>query len=134
MIEASSPIEGLARSLVAGDGILTRKEGLEFGRALNDLAARVEQAAATLRQLVELVNPKAQLKDFQLTPRELEVLSHLADGYSNVEIAGRCWISENTVKFHLKNLFRKLEVRNRGQAMMMARAMRWGLRATRERK
>ena len=87
------------------------------------LATRIEQAADILRQLVELVNPEVLPADFQPTPRELELLSHLAEGRSNVEIAKQCWISENTVKFHLKNLFRKLGVRDRGQAMMMARAI-----------
>jgi len=70
-----------------------------------------------------LINPQVVAQDLHLTPRELEMLTHLADGSSNAEIAGKCWVSENTVKFHLKNVFRKLDVRDRGQAMMIARAI-----------
>ncbi len=116
-------IERMALTLASRNGSLTSKEGVEFGRALADLAARFERAVDILRQLVELVNPDALVGDVHFTPRELEILSHLAEGRSNVEIAKQCWISENTVKFHLKNLFRKLGVRDRGQAMMMARAI-----------
>ncbi len=118
---AADIIERMALTLATRS--LTGEEGVEFGRALADLATRIEQAADILRQLVELVNPEVTRGDFQFTPRELEMLSHLAEGRSNAEIAKLCWISENTVKFHLKNLFRKLAVRDRGQAMMMARAI-----------
>ncbi len=121
---AADIIERMTLTLATRSGSLTSEEGVEFGRALADLVTRIEHAADILRQLVELVNPEVLPADFQLTPRELELLSHLADGRSNVEIAKQCWISENTVKFHLKNLFRKLAVRDRGQAMMMARAIR----------
>ncbi len=110
--------------IVTRNGQLTREEGAEFGRALAGLAARIEHAVEILRQLMELVNPQASPENFRLTPRELEMLSYLGEGRSNAEIAKRCWISENTVKFHMKNLFRKLDVRDRGQAMMIARAMR----------
>ncbi|THK38372.1 response regulator transcription factor [Ensifer sp. MPMI2T] len=53
----------------------------------------------------------------QLTSRENELLSMLADGWSNTQIAARTGISENTVKYHLKNLYDKLQVRNRAMAV-----------------
>ncbi len=109
---------------VTRNGPLTQEEGVEFGRALAGLAARIEQAVEILRQLLELVNPQASPENFRLTTRELEILSCLGEGWSNAELAKRCWISENTVKFHMKNLFKKLNVRDRGQAVMIARAMR----------
>ncbi len=117
--------------IVTRNGQLTREEGAELGRALAGLAARIEHAVEILRQLMELVNPQASSENFRLTPRELEVLSYLGEGRSNGEIAKQCWISENTVKFHMKNLFRKLDVRDRGQAMMIARAMRGRIDAIR---
>ncbi len=80
-------------------------------------------SAGLLRELVELVNPQALPADLHLAARELEIMGHLAEGRGNTEIAKQCWISENTVKFHLKNLFRKLGIRDRGQAMMIARAI-----------
>ncbi len=52
-----------------------------------------------------------------LTPREKELLVALAKGYANAQIAGDLNISLNTVKFHLKNLYGKLDVRNRAQAV-----------------
>lgn len=52
-----------------------------------------------------------------LTVRELELLTVLSDGWSNLQIAARTGISENTVKYHLKNLYGKLGVRNRAMAV-----------------
>jgi two-component system nitrate/nitrite response regulator NarP len=55
----------------------------------------------------------------QLTARETELLGMLANGWSNTQIASRTGISENTVKYHLKNLYDKLEVRNRAMAVAL---------------
>lgn len=52
-----------------------------------------------------------------LTPRERELLSALAGGLTNQQMAGQLEISLNTVKFHLKNLYDKLGVSNRAQAV-----------------
>ena len=54
-----------------------------------------------------------------LTRRELEILSFLAAGRTNKQIAGAAGVSLNTVKFHIKNLFEKLNVNNRGQAIAL---------------
>ena len=51
-----------------------------------------------------------------LTPRELDVLEHLAQGESNAGIARALVVSEGTVKFHVKNILRKLNVSNRAEA------------------
>ncbi len=51
-----------------------------------------------------------------LTPRELEILRLVAAGSSNGRIAGQLWITEQTVKFHLSNVYRKLGVSNRTEA------------------
>lgn len=55
----------------------------------------------------------------RLTTRELELLGILADGWTNLQIATRTGISENTVKYHLKNLYDKLGVRNRAMAVAL---------------
>lgn len=52
-----------------------------------------------------------------LTPRERELLAALAAGLTNQQMAGQSSISLNTVKFHLKNLYGKLGVSNRAQAV-----------------
>ncbi|MBT7956874.1 MAG: response regulator transcription factor [Rhodospirillaceae bacterium] len=54
-----------------------------------------------------------------LTKRELEVLSSLATGRTNKEIANELSVSNNTVKFHVRNLYQKLNVKNRSQAVSL---------------
>jgi len=55
----------------------------------------------------------------KLTKRELEILSALAAGRTNKEIASEKAVSTNTVKYHVRNLFEKLGVRNRSQAIAL---------------
>jgi NarL family two-component system response regulator LiaR len=55
-----------------------------------------------------------------LTPREVEVLRQLALGRSNKEIANALFISDETVKTHVGNVFSKLQVENRAQAIVQA--------------
>jgi DNA-binding NarL/FixJ family response regulator len=55
-----------------------------------------------------------------LTARELEVLQLVAAGSTNGEIAQKLWVTEQTVKFHLSNVYRKLEVGNRTEASRYA--------------
>jgi len=55
-----------------------------------------------------------------LTGREIDVLSLIAKGYSNFEISKNLYISMNTVKTHIKNIFQKLEVEDRTHAAMKA--------------
>ena len=61
----------------------------------------------------------------RLTPRELEVIHLLADGLSNRDVASRLVISGKTVKNHINNIFTKLRVNDRTQAVL--RALRTGI-------
>jgi len=65
-------------------------------------------------------SPDGTLRDHGLTDREIQILSLLADGLSDREVARRLYLSEATVKTHLKAVYRKLRVRNRAQAAVVA--------------
>jgi DNA-binding NarL/FixJ family response regulator len=56
-----------------------------------------------------------------LTKREREILALVAEGRTNSEVARTLWVTEQTVKFHLSNIYRKLDVQNRTQAAAKAR-------------
>ncbi len=53
-----------------------------------------------------------------LTTRELEVLSLIADGHNNAQIATALFVSENTIKTHVSNIFAKLDCRDRAAAVL----------------
>jgi DNA-binding NarL/FixJ family response regulator len=55
-----------------------------------------------------------------LTRRELEILQLVAEGHSNAQLARMLWVTEQTVKFHLSNIYRKLDVSNRTEASRWA--------------
>ena len=57
----------------------------------------------------------------RLTPREMDVLGELQNGVTNQEISDQLFISENTVKHHIRNILKKLEVENRREAGLIAR-------------
>ena len=60
----------------------------------------------------------------ELTPREVEILVLASEGLSNSEIGARLWVTEQTVKFHMSNVFRKMGVKNRAQAAVRFQAMK----------
>jgi DNA-binding NarL/FixJ family response regulator len=55
-----------------------------------------------------------------LTRREREILQLVAEGHSNSQLAKMLWVTEQTVKFHLSNIYRKLDVANRTEASRWA--------------
>ena len=55
---------------------------------------------------------------YNLTQTEYEVLKHLINGENNMTIANNMFVSVNTIKIHMKNIFRKLEVPNRTKAVL----------------
>jgi DNA-binding NarL/FixJ family response regulator len=59
-------------------------------------------------------------KDLGLTAREREILGFVAAGQSNKQIAAELWLSEQTIKYHLTNLYRKIGVGSRTEAARFA--------------
>jgi DNA-binding NarL/FixJ family response regulator len=95
--------------------------------------AEPEDVAAAIRQAFEhsIYFPPATLTradtiavaDLQtphLTRREVEILRLVSDGHSNGELARMLWVTEQTIKFHLSNIYRKLNVSNRTEASRWA--------------
>lgn len=61
-----------------------------------------------------------------LSTRELQILKRLAEGHSNLAMGQQLFLSTNTVKWHLSQIYAKLGVRNRTQAVHVARQHNWG--------
>jgi DNA-binding NarL/FixJ family response regulator len=76
-------------------------------------------AQKVMRQFSALPGKQDPLVD-ELTPREMEVLKLIADGLPNKDIAETLVLSEKTVKNHINNIFSKLHVYDRSQAMLYA--------------
>lgn len=64
-----------------------------------------------------------QLEKTGISKRELEILQLINEGLSNQQIAGKLFLSENTVKKHVSNLFLKLDVERRTEAIKKAKEM-----------
>jgi two-component system, NarL family, response regulator LiaR len=67
-----------------------------------------------------LVSPPQPTVNFHLTDRELEVLVLLAEGLTNQQTAQKLSISQSTLKFHMSNIFEKLGVQTRSEALVLA--------------
>lgn len=109
----------LLKSLKA-DEFLEMLQGLEHGEA----AMTRQTTARLLAWLTRAAHPATPPPE-ALTPQELRLIQYLADGWSNKAIAQAMAVSENTVKYHLKNILQKLGVHNRTEAA--AYAIRTGL-------
>ncbi|GAA0586362.1 response regulator [Actinomadura livida] len=122
--------ESIFAALRAGArGYLTKDAGAdEIARAVDAVRGGAAQLdPAVQRRLVEAVateprpaRPAGSALPDGLTRREAEVLTLIAQGRSNGEIAGDLFISEATVKTHINNLFAKANLRDRAQAVTYA--------------
>jgi DNA-binding NarL/FixJ family response regulator len=64
---------------------------------------------------------ETQLLFPELTARERDILELIAQGLDNAEIASRLVVSQKTVRNHISHIFQKIRVRNRAQAIVLAR-------------
>lgn len=135
MLTASEDVDDLFAAIKAGARgyLLKNLESAEL-RGMLEAVARGEAAitpAIAGRILSELARPEAPVAEVpppgpdRLTERELGVLRLVVAGLRNKEMAAELGISENTVKFHLRNILDKLHAQSRAE--VVARAVREGL-------
>lgn len=74
-----------------------------------------------VQKRIDFTINEEEVADRKISKRELEVLELMAQGLSNQEIAARLFVSLNTIKTHSSNLFQKLEVKRRTQAIEMGK-------------
>ncbi|WP_321382668.1 LuxR C-terminal-related transcriptional regulator [Rhizobium sp.] len=111
-------LTALAEEWLFLDHLLQDKRMAEFVMAATP-------ARAILRRLDKGRQSSLAAARTQLTQQELKILMMLAEGASNKLIARNCGITEPTVKFHLKNVYRKLGCARRHEAIATARALGW---------
>ena len=115
--------------LISGAGRISPSAARAAGAAgfvLKDWpAADVANAVRMVGMGMTVFPPQSPPTGLELTSREREVLELIASGATNREIAGSLFLSPHTVKEHTSGLYRKLEVRNRAEAVQ--RAQRLGL-------
>lgn len=113
-------------SICAGaDGyILKKTHPADMIKAIFDvLEDGAPMTSSIARKVLQMVGDKQrpqEYQDFQLTPRELDILKHLVGGLSYKMIAAECGISHTTVITHIKHIFEKLQVHNGTAAVAKA--------------
>ena len=131
--------EVLGLILFGANGLVVAGVASRLGRRMTRVELPGDPQTPTEASATEakpLIGPVIQLQDSwhsgstvplveQLTPREVEVLALVTAGRSNSEIANRLFVSENTVKTHMKNIHGKLGVTSRTQAVV--RGLRLGV-------
>jgi DNA-binding NarL/FixJ family response regulator len=136
LLRARELVSGLRVIVLSADAAAERIDGaLQAGAAAyvvktahsEDLASAVRQSfdhsvylAKTRAAAVPRASERTSEDDVGLTRREREILRLVAEGHSNAELAKLLWVTEQTVKFHLSNIYRKLEVSNRTEASRWA--------------
>ncbi|MFC5282382.1 response regulator [Pedobacter alpinus] len=120
--------ENIFKAIMAGaNGYLLKEENTENLRQsiIEKLSGGAAMSAGVaLRVLNLLRNPlpskSAETKDYGLTKREIELLKQLKNGLSYEQIATNLFISYGTVRKHIENIYRKLQVNNKVSAVDVA--------------
>jgi len=117
--------ENIFNAVCAGASgyILKRYASLELAAAIrNVLTGGAPMTGSVARKVLAMV-PKAKSQEKEtngLSPREIEILEFLAQGYSYKMIAAELHISRDTVRFHIKNIYDKLHVHSATEAVSKA--------------
>jgi DNA-binding CsgD family transcriptional regulator len=95
--------------------------GIWLGRKLARTHQKVVVKEVPVPGAQPFLSDEKKRDDLGITPRELEVLELIAQGMSNREIAGKLFVSENTVKTHSSRVFDKLGAKRRTQAVQLGK-------------
>ena len=115
--------------LLEGQNALMRKQNTRleelnslFSSQLSSLKITLSEKEEILQKVFTRADKNDQLPDslLSLSPREMEILSNLALGLSDDQLASKLFVSKATVKTHLRRIFSKLLVRNRAEAVAIA--------------
>ncbi len=124
MLTVSEDEDDLMTALKAGASgyVLKGVSARELAAVLRKVAAGEVYVPPALagRMLRELSRPRVVSPVDDLSPREREVLEHVATGLSNYEIGQRLSLAEKTVKHYMTNILTKLHVRSRVEAALLA--------------
>ncbi|TKB95147.1 response regulator transcription factor [Pedobacter cryophilus] len=121
--------ENIFKAILAGaSGYLLKEETADIlhQSVIETLSGGAAMSAGIALKVLNLLrNPvlhdkQTQLQDFGLTKRELELLSQLKNGLSYEKIADNLYISYGTVRKHIENIYRKLQVNNKTNALEKA--------------
>ncbi len=94
------------------------REVMEGGAPMSATVAR--KALNLIRYNARLTEKETESQEFNLTPREYEILEQLGTGRNYNEIAGNLFISAGTVRKHIENIYQKLQVHNKVEAIQVA--------------
>jgi DNA-binding NarL/FixJ family response regulator len=121
VVADSADEEAIRASFAAGASVYCSKtaEQQDLASAIRLTFSRSIHIAATETPAVPTEANQPELAH-NLTRRELEILRLVAEGSSNSQLAQMLWVTEQTVKFHLSNVYRKLNVTNRTEASRWA--------------
>lgn len=108
------PVRALLRAGVSGYVLKDEATGPLIQAIKTVVRGGIWFSQAIARRLAQPTNTP------EFTERELDVLNILAQGASNEQIATQLAVTERTVRFHLKNIYRKIDVSSRGEAIAWA--------------
>jgi DNA-binding NarL/FixJ family response regulator len=116
--------EKIFQSILAGASgyVLKNAESEELIRAIREIRVGAPMSASIARRMLAMMRGKETkpTDELNLTPRELEILQWLVEGYSYKKIAEKLFISPLTVQSHIKKVYEKLQVHSKSAAVSKA--------------
>jgi len=123
MLTVFQDAEHIFKSLCAGaTGYLLKSTPLSLVRdsIINITKGEVPMSKAVARKVLEYFNPKNVESENGITQKEMQVIQSLVEGLSYKLIADRLDIGIETVRYHIKNIYRKLHVNSKAQVIRLA--------------